>query len=147
MISCTNAVEYEAFLCRVVAISIDCPVDVKIRKGHGFSTSRVVISQKHWVWPTQTPPSNMAVMKGSRSETIQVSSYRIRHRDTTGSQKNSQVVSLHVLQYDHSRTLQLQCTRYLGRDEQSRCWRGTITTPCQRRQCAHLLSHGCELLF
>jgi hypothetical protein len=55
---------------------------------------------------------------------------------------NSEMVPKHLLQHDHSRSLQLLCSRHLGCNELSRCRRSPVAPSSQRWQCIDLLPHG-----
>jgi hypothetical protein len=61
--------------------------------------------------------------------------------------KHSKMVPLNILQYDYSWALQLQRTRNLGCDEQSRSRWCSVTTSSERWQRAHILLNGCQLLL
>jgi hypothetical protein len=57
------------------------------------------------------------------------------------------MVSLDFLQHDYPRPLQLQRARNLGRNEQPWSRRCSVSSSSERRQCAHFLPNGRQLLL
>lgn len=69
------------------------------------------------------------------------SEYHLKLLDNI-SDSSSQMVSKHVLQYDHLGSLQLLRSWNLGSNELAWRWRSSVASSCQCWQCAHLLLDG-----
>lgn len=60
---------------------------------------------------------------------------------------NSKMVPKHLLQHNHTWSLQLLSPGYLGCHELTGRWRCSVTSPRKRWQCTHVLLDGGQLLL